>query len=500
MVPNRKSGDMANGKKLKKVKRKRVRRRASAGDDVPDTGPVVAAGGVDGDGADPRGANPAGEARWARKSAASGSGGPAAAVADERASQWEHDAQPPRESPAPSLETPQKRPRLQWGKRILKETASEPQAPADVDPEKHAATIVQQQLQQHFDGQAPCTDGDPATQAAVKQFSEGILNGASAAQSSAGTRSSSASHQEWMSDELKEMKECLSSGGVFDLRESIGRAWGQALVDSPDLKRKYALVGKKHAQQRAFRAKWLKKVTAAKERQESQWRAEVDEDTDTLRGVYKSFWKSWTDEGGGPGAFGVVAEMWRRSAAAMIRGETWKGKPFIKWHPYKGVVQCIDIEEEVTTAHKRNRGRNKEWKNEVEDEDEEEEEDEGEEPKSKTTIPRITVGRKQGKGERKAVTRRIGGKQSAKGPPQALGSEPHVGEGGAPEEVKGDVSESLKAIAPALRSVNEALSMSSNVVKSIEDAEEDWARFNHPTALNPVKTARSALEVALGTI
>ena len=57
MVPNRKSGDMANGKKLKKVKRKRVRRRASAGDAVPDTGPVVAAGGVDGDGADPRGAS-----------------------------------------------------------------------------------------------------------------------------------------------------------------------------------------------------------------------------------------------------------------------------------------------------------------------------------------------------------------------------------------------------------------------------------------------------------
>ena len=78
-------------------------------------------------------------------------------------------------------------------------------------------------------------------------------------------------------------------------------------------------------------------------------------------------------------------------------------------------------------------------------------------------------------------------------------SEPHVGEGGAAEEVKGDVSESLMAIAPALRSVNEALSMSANVVKSIEDAEEDWARFNHPTALNPVKTARSALEVAIGT-
>ena len=344
---------MANGQKLKK--RKRVRRRASAGDAVPATGPVEAAGGVDGDGAEARAANPAGEARWARASAASG---PAAAVADKRASQWEHDAQPSG-SPAPSLETPKKRPRLQWGNKTLKATASEPQAPADVDPEKHAENIVREQLQQHFDGQAP-TDGTTATQAAVKQFSEGILNGASTAQSSAGTRSSSATHQEWISEELKEMKECLSSGGgVFDLRESIGRALGQALLDSDELKRKYALVGKKHAHQRAFRAKWLKKVAAAKERQESQWRAEVDEDTDTLRGIYKSFWKSWKDEGGGPGAFGVVAEMCRRSAAAMIRGETWKGKPFIKWHPSKGVAQCIDIEEEVTTAHKRSRGRKK---------------------------------------------------------------------------------------------------------------------------------------------
>ena len=144
------------------------------------------------------------------------------------------------------------------------------------------------------------------------------------------------------------------------------------MLDSDELKRKYALVGKKHAHQRACRAKWLRKVAAAKERQESQWRAEVDEDTDTLRGIYKSFWKSWTDEGGGPRAFGVVAELWRRNAAAMICGETWKGKPFIKLHPYKGVAQCIDIEEEVTTAHKRSRGRKKEWKNEVDEEDDEE--------------------------------------------------------------------------------------------------------------------------------
>ena len=173
----------------------------------------------------------------------------------------------------------------------------------------------------------------------------------------------------------------------------------------------------------------------------------------------------------------MVAEMWRRSVASTLRKELWKGKPFLKWHDHKGVVQCLDIEERVTSSFKRERGRRKEWTLGEDDGEKENEDEEQAEPAAPVgqALKLAASGRSRPQAKRPAA-------QADQDAPPA-----------------GEWAEVMKALTPGVRVVNEGISVSNGLLKAIEDADEEWARFNHPTALNPLKTARAALDNAIST-
>ena len=204
--------------------------------------------------------------------------------------------------------------------------------------------------QEHFGAGAPNLEQD--VDAMAKAFFKKIPSEGSLAGQLAETQGEEPFEP---SKGLAEMQKCLSQhDGIFCMHGGIiGNQWAD-WIRNPQNKAKYQAVGKKYADQRTFRARWLAKVTSQLEKHEMQaWLTQstrASED-DRFVGTYKTFSKSWKDDGGTPAAFSSTMNMWKSAAVKFAQGVRWRNRPYLKFHPEKKVVQCLDLEEVATSAH-----------------------------------------------------------------------------------------------------------------------------------------------------
>jgi hypothetical protein len=132
--------------------------------------------------------------------------------------------------------------------------------------------------------------------------------------------------------------------GLFKLRgSSLGNFWAKALKNDPVLKASYVAVGKSHALQEKFRARWTVQTyqSVRSQRLRTTWITQKD----NKFGKYMSFSKFVQEEGGGPDDLLASVKCLIKYIGYHKAGKLYNNKrPYIQWNDDKDRFEMIRID------------------------------------------------------------------------------------------------------------------------------------------------------------